>query len=399
MCPVCGTLLQLAESPQAQRERVFIERQIDAGRSEAEIKDALVAEYGNEVLALPPDSGFSLSAYLVPIVAFLVAAVALASGCCAGAAPAAAAARASRGARPDRAAGRRAARRRPRPLRPLSPPIALDDAPTPSELGRRQRADRGAQRAALACRSACSARRRRRATAVRLRGGDEQRPGSPSTGGPGEDDQLVGRAQLARPCGRSSAGRAGSPGSSPAGPATMQTSGSARPPAAPARRGRAAAGSRRGSASQRRYSCRPGAAARPSCGGQPRPREVALDEDRAPARPAPAPRRGAIAATRRLPPSPVTSTTRCAASRGSASPRRSKSRCRSDHAREPSGRRRRSPPARAAWRARRSITSARAPRSPAGPSAAAIVRFVARQSASREASTPSPSAPTTWQSR
>lgn len=80
MCPVCGTLLQLAESPQAQRERVFIERQIDAGRSEAEIKDALVAEYGNEVLALPPDSGFSLSAYVVPIVAFLVAAVALAFG-------------------------------------------------------------------------------------------------------------------------------------------------------------------------------------------------------------------------------------------------------------------------------------------------------------------------------
>ena len=80
MCPVCGTLLQLAESPQAQRERVFIERQIDAGKSEAEIKDALVAEYGNEVLALPPDSGFSLSAYVVPIVALLIAAVALALG-------------------------------------------------------------------------------------------------------------------------------------------------------------------------------------------------------------------------------------------------------------------------------------------------------------------------------
>jgi len=80
MCPVCGTLLQLAESPQAQRERVFINRLIDEGKSEAEIKDALVAEYGDEVLALPPDSGFSLSAYVVPIVAFLIAAVALAVG-------------------------------------------------------------------------------------------------------------------------------------------------------------------------------------------------------------------------------------------------------------------------------------------------------------------------------
>jgi cytochrome c-type biogenesis protein CcmH len=80
MCPVCGTLLQLAESPQAQREKVFIQRLIAAGKTEAQIKDALVAEYGSEVLALPQDSGFSLSAYVVPIVAFAVAAVALALG-------------------------------------------------------------------------------------------------------------------------------------------------------------------------------------------------------------------------------------------------------------------------------------------------------------------------------
>jgi cytochrome c-type biogenesis protein CcmH len=80
MCPVCGTLLQLAESPQAQREKAFIARQIAAGRTEGQIKDALVAEYGDEVLALPQGSGFSLSAYLVPIVAFVVAAVALAVG-------------------------------------------------------------------------------------------------------------------------------------------------------------------------------------------------------------------------------------------------------------------------------------------------------------------------------
>jgi cytochrome c-type biogenesis protein CcmH len=80
MCPVCGTLLQLAESPQAQREKAFIQRLIAEGKSEAQIKDALVAEYGDEVLALPRDSGFSLSAYLVPIVAFLAAAVALALG-------------------------------------------------------------------------------------------------------------------------------------------------------------------------------------------------------------------------------------------------------------------------------------------------------------------------------
>lgn len=80
MCPVCGTLLQLAEAPQAQRQKAFISRLIEEGRSEEEVKDALVAEYGDEVLATPEGSGFSLSAYLVPIVAFLIAAVALAIG-------------------------------------------------------------------------------------------------------------------------------------------------------------------------------------------------------------------------------------------------------------------------------------------------------------------------------
>jgi cytochrome c-type biogenesis protein CcmH/NrfF len=80
MCPVCGTLLELAESPQAQREKAFVQRLVDQGKTKDEIKDALVAEYGDAVLALPQGSGFSLSAYLVPIIAFVVAAVALALG-------------------------------------------------------------------------------------------------------------------------------------------------------------------------------------------------------------------------------------------------------------------------------------------------------------------------------
>ena len=80
MCPVCGTLLELAESPQAQRQKAFVSRLVAEGRSKDEIKDALVAEYGSEVLALPQGSGFDLSAYLVPIVAFAIAAIALAVG-------------------------------------------------------------------------------------------------------------------------------------------------------------------------------------------------------------------------------------------------------------------------------------------------------------------------------
>jgi len=80
MCPICGTLLELAESPQAQRERAFVKRQIAAGMTKEEIKDALVAQYGQAVLALPGGSGFNLSAYLVPAIAFVIAAVALALG-------------------------------------------------------------------------------------------------------------------------------------------------------------------------------------------------------------------------------------------------------------------------------------------------------------------------------
>jgi len=80
MCPVCGTLLELAESPQAKREKAFVARLVAEGKTKAQVKDALVAEYGDAVLALPKGSGFDLSAYLVPVIAFAIAAVALAFG-------------------------------------------------------------------------------------------------------------------------------------------------------------------------------------------------------------------------------------------------------------------------------------------------------------------------------
>jgi cytochrome c-type biogenesis protein CcmH/NrfF len=73
MCPICGTLLELADSPQAQRERVYVAKLVAAGKTKAEIKDALVAQYGPAVLALPKASGFDLSAYLVPVLAILIA--------------------------------------------------------------------------------------------------------------------------------------------------------------------------------------------------------------------------------------------------------------------------------------------------------------------------------------
>ena len=72
MCPVCGTSLGLAtEAPQAQRERAFIQGLIDDCKSKDEIKTALVAQFGDEVLATPGDDGFDLAAYLVPLAILL----------------------------------------------------------------------------------------------------------------------------------------------------------------------------------------------------------------------------------------------------------------------------------------------------------------------------------------
>jgi len=67
MCPVCGVPLGLAtEAPQAQRERAFIQREANACKSKQQIKNELVAQFGDRVLALPPDKGFNIVAYLVP---------------------------------------------------------------------------------------------------------------------------------------------------------------------------------------------------------------------------------------------------------------------------------------------------------------------------------------------
>jgi cytochrome c-type biogenesis protein CcmH len=79
MCATCKIPLNVAESPQADRERAFIRQLIAQGRGEAQIKSALVAQYGPAVLALPSAKGFDLAAYLVPaaVVLALLALLAL----------------------------------------------------------------------------------------------------------------------------------------------------------------------------------------------------------------------------------------------------------------------------------------------------------------------------------
>jgi cytochrome c-type biogenesis protein CcmH len=71
MCVTCKIPLEVAESPQANREREFIQGLIDEGQDEAQIKRSLVAQYGPTVLALPSAQGFDLTVYLVPLAVFL----------------------------------------------------------------------------------------------------------------------------------------------------------------------------------------------------------------------------------------------------------------------------------------------------------------------------------------
>jgi cytochrome c-type biogenesis protein CcmH len=72
MCVTCKIPLNVAQSPQADRERAYIQSLIDEGKDEAQVKRALVAQYGSTVLGLPADHGFGVAAYLVPLAAVLL---------------------------------------------------------------------------------------------------------------------------------------------------------------------------------------------------------------------------------------------------------------------------------------------------------------------------------------
>ncbi len=71
MCVTCKIPLNVAQSPQANLERAYIQGLIDQGQGEAEIKRALVGQYGPAVLGLPSAHGFDETVYLVPLAVVL----------------------------------------------------------------------------------------------------------------------------------------------------------------------------------------------------------------------------------------------------------------------------------------------------------------------------------------
>jgi cytochrome c-type biogenesis protein CcmH len=67
ICPTCQTTLELSNAPVAERMRAFIRERIAAGDSRSEIDEALIADFGEEVLAAPPKEGFNLLAWVLPL--------------------------------------------------------------------------------------------------------------------------------------------------------------------------------------------------------------------------------------------------------------------------------------------------------------------------------------------
>jgi cytochrome c-type biogenesis protein CcmH len=66
MCTTCRVPLNIADSPQADRERTFIRELIARGLDKQQIKTALVGQYGEDVLALPGSGGYGWTAYAIP---------------------------------------------------------------------------------------------------------------------------------------------------------------------------------------------------------------------------------------------------------------------------------------------------------------------------------------------
>jgi cytochrome c-type biogenesis protein CcmH len=80
MCPVCGTTLDQSNAPAAQQIKRVIAGRIAAGDTKSEIKNRLVAEYGEAILAAPRRKGLGLLAWWLPLVGIVAAAAVVGFG-------------------------------------------------------------------------------------------------------------------------------------------------------------------------------------------------------------------------------------------------------------------------------------------------------------------------------
>jgi cytochrome c-type biogenesis protein CcmH len=80
MCPTCHTTLDQSDAPAARRIESRIQVLIAQCKTEQQIKDDLVANFGAGILAAPPKKGFDLLAWWLPLGGILAGALLLAFG-------------------------------------------------------------------------------------------------------------------------------------------------------------------------------------------------------------------------------------------------------------------------------------------------------------------------------
>lgn len=75
-CPVCeNTPLDVCPTQACEDWRAEIRTQLSQGKSKAEIQQYFVERYGAQVLSTPPQEGFNLIVWLLPIGAVIVGAI------------------------------------------------------------------------------------------------------------------------------------------------------------------------------------------------------------------------------------------------------------------------------------------------------------------------------------
>ena len=80
VCITCHTTLDESDSPFAVEMKTEIARQIKACRTNSQIIDSMVAQFGPAVLSTPQTHGFDLIAWVLPLGGILLGAAALAFG-------------------------------------------------------------------------------------------------------------------------------------------------------------------------------------------------------------------------------------------------------------------------------------------------------------------------------
>jgi len=72
-CPVCvGESVADSNAPESRAIRIDIVKRIHAGQRDAEIRDAYVAIYGENILLTPSNGGIGIVAWGVPIIALVL---------------------------------------------------------------------------------------------------------------------------------------------------------------------------------------------------------------------------------------------------------------------------------------------------------------------------------------